>query len=132
MIDLFCIFTTGGLILWYKTFVGNKFENLLNMLIKNILLDEKRNQEFYAFNGSIMRWRIMNDAGIVYVVCYQESYNVLYVDQLLDVVVKDFTENYINNIKKLGKLYLDRPDYNDSFIQLLKKWEKYCQEKLEY
>ena len=51
MIDLFCIFTTGGLILWYKTFLNMKFKNLINNLIQTILLDDKRTQEMFVHNG---------------------------------------------------------------------------------
>jgi hypothetical protein len=131
MIDLFCIFTTGGLILWYKSFVGSKFESLINMLIKNILLDEKRNQEYYVNNGNVMRWRIINDASLIFVVTYQESFNVLYVDQLLDLVVKDFTESSLDSLKMNEKIYLEGPNYTETFMNLLKKWEKYCQDKLE-
>jgi hypothetical protein len=131
MIDLFCIFSTGGLILWYKSFVSTEFADLINLLIKNILLDEKRTQEFYLHNGNVMRWKVINNAGLIFVVSYQESYNVLYVDVLLDLVVKDFTEKHLNNLKKTGKVYLENPNYNESFLQLLKRWEKYCQEKIE-
>jgi signal recognition particle receptor subunit alpha len=131
MIDLFCIFTTGGLILWYKSFVSKEFTDLINLLIKNILLDEKRTQEFYLHAGNVMRWKVINNAGLIFVVSYQESYNVLYVDILLDLIVKDFTENHLNNLKKNGKVYLEGPNYNEAFLQHLKKWERYCQDKLE-
>jgi len=41
MLDFFCIFTTGGVVLWYKAFFGElKFE-LINVFIRNILLQEK-------------------------------------------------------------------------------------------
>jgi len=43
MFDFVCIFTTGGVVLWYKAFGDLKFP-LLNMLIKNILLEEKTSQ----------------------------------------------------------------------------------------
>jgi hypothetical protein len=131
MIDLFCIFSTGGLILWYKSFVSSEFADLINLLIKNILLDEKRTQEFYLHNGNVMRWKVINNAGLIFVVSYQESYNVLYVDVLLDLVVKDFTENHLASLKKKGKIYLESPNYSETFVQLLKKWERYCQEKIE-
>ena len=40
MIVLFCILTTGGLILWSKSFVSGDFSSVLNDLIKTILIDE--------------------------------------------------------------------------------------------
>lgn len=131
MIDLFCIFTTGGLILWYKTFVGIKFENIINNLIRNILLDQKRNQDYHNVNGTIMRWKVVNESGLIFLVAYQEAYGVLYVDQLLDFVTKDFLNSFNKNLKKNGKLYLETAGYSESFMELLKKWEKFCKDKLE-
>lgn len=41
MLDFFAIFTTGGVVLWYKAFVGElKFE-MLNVFVRNVLLQEK-------------------------------------------------------------------------------------------
>jgi signal recognition particle receptor subunit alpha len=131
MIDFFSIFTTGGLILWCKTFLNMKIELLINSLIKNILLDEKRTQEFYVINGVVMRWRIINDSGLIFVLAYQEAYNVLYTDKLLEIVVQDFTANKKESLRKIGKVYFDNPDYNDTFFKLLTKWEKYCQEEIK-
>lgn len=131
MIDFFSIFTTGGLILWCKTFLNMKFEALINNLIKNILLDEKRTQEIYVVNGVVLRWRILNEAGLIFVIGYQEAYNVLYTDKLLDMVVQDFVAKEKGHIKKIGKVYVENPDYTETFIKILKKWEKYVQNELE-
>jgi len=43
MFDFVCIFTTGGVVLWFKAFCDMKLD-LLNMFIKNILLEEKTAQ----------------------------------------------------------------------------------------
>lgn len=131
MIDLFCIFTTGGLILWCKTFLNMKFDTIINNLIKSVLLDEKRTQENFVQNGLVMRWRILNEAGLIFVVAYQEQYNVLYSDKLLDLVVQDFTVNELPNLKKIGKVYIENPSYTESFMKILRKWESFCQGQLE-
>lgn len=131
MIDLFCIFTTGGLILWYKAFVGIKFENIINNLIKSILLDQKRNQDFHNVNGTIIRWKVINESGLIFLVAYQESYGVLYVDQLLEIVSKDFLNTLNHGLKKIGKLYLQTINYSEAFMELLRKWERFCKDKLE-
>ncbi len=131
MIDLFCIFTTGGLILWYKTFVGIKFENIINILIRNILLDQKRNQDYHNINGTIMRWKVVNESGLIFLVAYQEAYGVLYVDHLVEFVTKDFLNSFNKKLKRNGKLFLETAGYSDSFMEILKKWEKYCKDILE-
>ena len=137
MIDLFCIFTTGGLILFYKTFFTSKnYSTIINDLIKTILMDEKRNQDLYMpqnGNGLILRWKILNEKGLIFVVAYQQTYGVLYSDVLLEKVLKDFKENQINKLKHSNNVYFMLPenDYNNNFMKILKNWENYCNNKID-
>ena len=132
MLDLFCIFTTGGLILWSKTFVSFDFSSILNDLIKTILMNEKKTQNFYIpvrGNGIILRWKIFNESGIIFVVGYQQSFNVLYTDKLLDIVMNDFIKNQLPTLNHQKNIFYTLPDektYNQHFIELLDFWEKYC------
>ena len=133
MIDLFCIFSTGGLILYYKSFTELNFE-IINDLIKNILMDEKHNQDYYKplnGNGIILRWKILNEKQLIFVVAYQESYNVLYTDKLLDLILKDFKENQISKLNHIKNVYFELPNYSKEFTTLLRKWEKYCVDEIE-
>ncbi len=133
MIDLFCIFSTGGLILYYKSFTELNFE-IINDLIKNILMDEKHNQDYYKplnGNGIILRWKILNEKQLIFVVAYQESYNILYTDKLLDLIVRDFKENQISKLNHLKNVYFELPNYSKEFTTLLRKWEKFCEDELE-
>ena len=131
MYDLFCIFTTGGLILWYKQMLPEfKFE-IVNNLIKTILLDEKRTVDSYKQNDTILKWKILNDINIIFLVAYKEAYNLLYVDQLLDLASKDFSLKTFPNLKSIGEVYTDCPNYSENFVVLLKKWQQFCTEKRE-
>ena len=135
MIDLFCIFTTGGLILWSKSFVSFDFSSILNDLIKTILMDEKKTQNFYIpvkGNGIILRWKIFNESGIIFVVAYQQSFNVLYTDKLLDIVMSDFIKERLPTLKHENNIFYkltEEKDYNQKFIELLNAWEGYCKNK---
>ena len=137
MIDLFCIFTTGGLILWSKSFVSRDFTSLLNDLIKTILMDEKKTQDYYIpvkGNGIILRWRIINESGLIFVVAYQQSFNVLYTDKLLDMVMKDFINNQLPLLKYSNNIFYTLPnetEYNKNFINILNSWEQFCNSKVE-
>ena len=136
MIDLFCIFTTGGLILWSKSFVSFDFSEILNDLIKTILMDEKKTQDFYIpvkGNGIILRWKIFNKSGIIFVVAYQQSFNVLYTDKLLDIVMNDFIKDSLPSLNHESNIFFKLPDekeYTQKFITLLKGWENYCKNKV--
>ena len=137
MIDLFCIFTAGGLILWSKSFVSGDFSNILNDLIKTILMDEKKTQDYYIpvkGNGLILRWRIINESGLIFVVAYQQSFNILYTDKLFDLVMKDFVNNQLPNLNHSDYIFYTLPDqkeYNKTFLALLKKWENYCNNEVD-
>ena len=136
MIDFFCIFTTGGLILWSKAFVSENLTNLINDLIKTIIMDEKKHQDYYIpvkGNGIILRWKIINESGLIFVVAYQESFNVLYTDKLLDLVMKDFITNQLPLLKHDKNIFYSLPDkneYNKAFIVILNKWENYCKNEV--
>ena len=136
MIDLFCIFTTGGLILWSKSFVSFDFSSILNDLIKTILMDEKKTQDFYIpskGNGIILRWKIFNKSGIIFVVAYQQSFNLLYTDKLLDIVMSDFIKERLPTLKHENNIFYkltEEKDYNQKFIELLNAWEGYCKNKV--
>ena len=137
MIDLFCIFTTGGLILWSKSFVSGDFTSILNDLIKTILMDEKKTQDYYIpvkGNGIILRWRIINESGLIFVVAYQQSFNVLYTDKLLDLVMNDFMNNQLPLLKYSNNIFHTLPDsteYNKNFITILNRWEDLCNNEVE-
>ena len=46
MIDYACIFTTGGVVLWCKTFCDTTLNlDIVNMFIKNVLLAEKTSSQ---------------------------------------------------------------------------------------
>ena len=137
MIDLFCIFTTGGLILWSKTFVSFDFSSILNDLIRTILMDEKKTQNYYIpvkGNGIILRWKIFNESGIIFVVGYQQSFNVLYTDKLLDIVMNDFIKVHLpklNHQKNIFHELLEEKEYNKKFMFLMGEWEKICKNTVE-
>jgi len=41
MFDYVCIFTTGGVLLWHKNFYPDFNLEIINMFIKNCLLDDR-------------------------------------------------------------------------------------------
>lgn len=57
MFDFVCIFTTGGVVLWFKAFCEMKLD-ILNNFIKNILLEEKTGQAQYNFAEYVLKWKV--------------------------------------------------------------------------
>ena len=56
MIDLVCIFTTGGVILFYKTLFTIKFD-VVDTIIKKVLIHEKNAETSYYADPYDIRWK---------------------------------------------------------------------------
>ena len=119
LLDFFCIFSTGGLILYLKQFVSCKVETLINYLISTVLNDQKRTIDSLSLNGTILRWKITDENKLIFVVGYQESYSLLYVDKLVSMVLNDFIKNEVPKINKKDNLYIDAYDYSKKFSSIL-------------
>ena len=77
MFDLICIFTTGGVVLWSKAFFSEMKFDLLNLLIKNVLLQEKASLRQFNEQNCILKWQLANDVGIVFAVFYSNLFAVI-------------------------------------------------------
>jgi signal recognition particle receptor subunit alpha len=131
LLDFFCIFSTGGLILWFKQFVGCKYETLINYFIKTILLDQKRTIDSLAVDGTVLRWKISDENDLIFLVAYQEAYSLLYVDKLVSLVMNQFISTELSNVTKSNGLYYDSYDYTSKFMDILSNWESSCNKILE-
>lgn len=131
LLDFFCIFSTGGLILWFKQFVSCKYETLINYFIKTILLDQKRTIDSLAVDGTVLRWKISDENNLIFLVAYQEAYSLLYVDKLVSLVMNQFISNELSSVTKSNGLYYDNYDYTKQFMEILSAWELSCNKILE-
>ena len=126
LLDFFCIFSTGGLILWHKKFVNSKFETLINYLIKTVLLDQKRNQDSLLVSGTMIRWKIADEKNLIFVVAYQEAYSLLYVEKLITMVMNDFIKKEYDQLVIKNNLIIEEFDYTKRFMSILSQWESDC------
>lgn len=93
MIDLFCIFTTTGLVLWSKSFCELK-GTPINKLIKDVILVERTNEKVFYDDQYALKWSFNNDLGLVFVVVYQRILQLMYIDDLLAAVKKAFVASF--------------------------------------
>ena len=128
MFDYFCIFTTGGVVLWYKAFVELNFD-LINQLIKDIMIEEKTAKNQFIFRDNIIKWKVANDINMVFTVVYKEVLHLTYVDELLDMIQAEFVKKVVPNLEIENGLYISLPTTFDKiFIQIQQKWESKTQE----
>uniref|UniRef100_A0A0C9RQF1 TSA: Wollemia nobilis Ref_Wollemi_Transcript_2289_2327 transcribed RNA sequence n=1 Tax=Wollemia nobilis TaxID=56998 RepID=A0A0C9RQF1_9CONI len=126
MLEQLLIFTRGGLILWTCRELGNALKGSpIDALIRSCLLEERSADAAYQYDASgasyTLKWTFHNELGLVFVAVYQRMLHLLYVDELLSVVKREFVAIY--NPKRM--IYTD---FDDTFRQLLKESEARAEE----
>ncbi|XP_057852207.1 uncharacterized protein LOC131062530 [Cryptomeria japonica] len=126
MLEQLLIFTRGGLILWTCRELGNALKGSpIDALIRSCLLEERSADAAYQYDALgasyTLKWTFHNELGLVFVAVYQRMLHLLYVDELLAMVKREFVEIY--NPKRM--IYTD---FDDTFRQLLKESEARAEE----
>ncbi len=121
MIDLFTVFTRGGAVLWsYKPHPvkGAPVKSLVN----NIFLEEKKAEDGYKVDQYLLKWIFDNEFDLVFVAVYLNLTQLLYIDDLLEAVKREFVATFHNDIR------FCRPPSNfvrfdERFLALVKEQE---------
>ncbi|CAK9183329.1 unnamed protein product [Ilex paraguariensis] len=126
MLEQLLIFTRGGLILWTCKELGNALKGSpIDTLIRSCLLEERSGAASYNYDAPgasyALKWTFHNELGLVFVAVYQRILHLLYVDDLLAMVKKEFSEIY--DPKRM--VY---SDFDDIFRQLRKEAEAHAEE----
>lgn len=125
MFEYVCIFTTGGVVLWYKAFCELKQFELLNMFIKNILLEDKQSTRTqYNFQDCVLKWRVQNDMNLVFAIIYKEILQLAFVEDLLDMIRYEFVTKIYSTLPKTGPVYMSLPGFDQNFNAIMNHWEQ--------
>lgn len=121
MLEQLLIFTRGGLILWTYRELGNALRGSpIDALIRTCLLEERSGSSAFQYDASggsyTLKWTFHNDLGLVFVAVYQRILHLLYVDELLSLVKREFSHLY-------SPKRTDYSDFDDTFRQLLREAE---------
>eukprot|EP00439_Symbiodinium_sp_Y106_P020396 s1474_g2.t1 len=96
MIDAFYIFTKRGLLLWSTQLVKVK-GNPLDRLIKEVLLEERVGETFANVDAYNLKWKLLNEMDLFFVVVYQGILQMAYLEGLLAMVAKEFVQHVSNS-----------------------------------
>ncbi|CAD5195316.1 unnamed protein product [Musa acuminata subsp. malaccensis] len=127
MLDQLLIFTRGGLILWE---LGSSLKGSpIDALIRSCLLEERSADAAFHYDAPgaaggaayTLKWVFDNDLGLVFVAVYQRIFHLLYVDDLLAAVRREFSR-----IHDPSRTSYD--DFNETFRQLQKEAEARAEE----
>lgn len=85
MIDHFVVFTKTGTVLWSRTLCklsGDPVDTLIN----RVLMEDRAGERSFISDAYAMQWVFENKLDLVFVVVYQKILQLLYIEELLDIV----------------------------------------------
>ncbi|XP_039794856.1 signal recognition particle receptor subunit alpha-like [Panicum virgatum] len=97
MLEELLIFTRGGLILWSSCRALGAAAlkgSPIDALIRSCLLEDRSADASFSQDNYALKWTFHNELGLVFVAVYQKILHLLYVDDLLAAVRKDFSQIY--------------------------------------
>lgn len=122
MFDLICIFTKGGVVVWSKFFHTVSIE-LVNVLIKNVLMEEKTAMNQFLYQNYIFKWRMENQSGLVFAVVYQEVLQLIYVDEFIEMLKDDYMEKAYKKIEFRDGFLATLPEYDNNGSKVMQRWQ---------
>eukprot|EP01017_Pseudomicrothorax_dubius_P031412 TRINITY_DN4006_c0_g1_i1.p1 TRINITY_DN4006_c0_g1~~TRINITY_DN4006_c0_g1_i1.p1 ORF type:complete len:580 (+),score=194.09 TRINITY_DN4006_c0_g1_i1:106-1845(+) len=123
MIDLAAIFTTGGVLLFYRTFCTLKFD-VLDSLVKKVLIQGKTSEASYFIDPYKVKWLVSSELKLIFVIAYQEIFHLAMVDELLDMMRASYVKHIIPKLEIKGGLVFAAPKFDEIFVEsVLVKWE---------
>jgi signal recognition particle receptor subunit alpha len=122
MLELACIFTTGGVVLFYKAFCTLTYDPI-DVLIKKVLIQDKTAETAYFSDPYVIKWKLANDIGLIFAIVYREMFHLLYIDELLEMMKSEYIANIYPRIVMNGAMYKMIPDFQKEFVLVMQKWE---------
>ncbi|WVZ55075.1 hypothetical protein U9M48_005788 [Paspalum notatum var. saurae] len=125
MLEELLIFTRGGLILWSSCRALGAAAlkgSPIDALIRSCLLEERSADASFSHDNYALKWTFHNDLGLVFVAVYQKILHLLYVDDLLAAVRREFALIYDPRRTAYDN------DFTDIFRQLHREAEARAEE----
>ncbi|XP_071453361.1 signal recognition particle receptor subunit alpha homolog isoform X2 [Hetaerina americana] len=123
MLDLFTIFSKGGIVLWCFQSTSQIFTPSVNALIRGVILQERTGQNNFEHNALSLKYKLDNEFELVFVVAYQKILQLSYVDKFLNDIHLEFRDKYKNELQ-LGS-YFQEFDFSDNFQVVLTAAEQW-------
>lgn len=117
MIDHFVVFSKTGAVLWSRTLCklsNNPVDNLIN----RVLMEDRAGEKKFIDDAYAMQWVFENKLDLVFVVVYQKILQLLYIEELLEIVKKDFVVMFPQQIANKVPV-----TYEAKFTKILKATE---------
>lgn len=109
--------------LWSRT-LSTDFDGQapVNSLIQKVLLEEKNADNFYRYEDYTLKWSFCNELDLVLVAVYLSMAQLLYLDDFLAAVKKDFSTMFKGELSVLSRRQ-DFAKFDSRFEKTLAKYE---------
>ncbi|KPI90932.1 Signal recognition particle receptor subunit alpha [Papilio xuthus] len=124
MLDLFSIFSKGGIVLWCFQSTSEIFSPSVNALIRSVILQERSGNNTFNHNALTLQYKLDNEFELVFVVAYQRILQLSYVDKFLNDVHLEFRDKYKNELQT-GRYNSDY-EFKMCFDKVLKECENWA------
>uniref|UniRef100_A0A069DVD0 Putative signal recognition particle receptor alpha subunit n=1 Tax=Panstrongylus megistus TaxID=65343 RepID=A0A069DVD0_9HEMI len=123
MLDLFTIFSKGGIVLWCFQSTSQIFTPSVNALIKSVILQERSGNNSFDHNSLTLKYKLDNEFELVFVVAYQKILQLSYVDKFLDDIHLEFRDKYKDDLQN-RRHFLDF-NFQSKFKSVLRECEEW-------
>lgn len=125
MLDLFTIFTKGGIVLWCFRETPDIFTSPVNALIRSVILQERTGSNSYDHNNLTLQYKLDNEFELIFVVAYQKILQLAYVDKFLSDIHLEFRDKYKNELISRSSRSFHQYDFLNEFNRVLEEAEKW-------
>lgn len=123
MLDLFTIFSKGGIVLWCFQSTSQIFTPSVNALIRSVILQERTGNHTFEHDSLRLQYKLDNEFELVFVVAYQKILQLSYVDKFLNDIHLEFRDRYKNELHN-SQWFLNF-EFKDSYDQILVNAEQW-------
>lgn len=124
MLDLFTIFSKGGIVLWCFQSTSQIFTPSVNALIRSVILQERTGNNSFEHNALTLKYKLDNEFELVFVVAYQKILQLSYVDKFLNDIHLEFRDKYKTDLRE-GLYFQGFDDFSSRFRDVLNSAEQW-------
>ncbi|KAL0123833.1 hypothetical protein PUN28_005991 [Cardiocondyla obscurior] len=121
MLDLFTIFSKGGIVLWCFQSTSQIFAPSVNALIRSVILQERTGNHSFEHDSLRLQYKLDNEFELVFVVAYQKILQLSYVDKFLNDIHLEFRDRFKNDLENSS--WFTNFDFESSYGMVLERAE---------
>ncbi|XP_020292305.1 signal recognition particle receptor subunit alpha homolog [Pseudomyrmex gracilis] len=123
MLDLFTIFSKGGIVLWCFQSTSHIFAPSVNALIRSVILQERTGTQSFEHDSLRLQYKLDNEFELVFVVAYQKILQLSYVDKFLNDIHLEFRDRFKNELERSN--WFTHFEFEPVYRVLLEKAEQW-------